>query len=239
MTKFRISVLTTAVALLVSAGMIFLYAPQDALQGPAQKIFYLHVSAAIAAFICFGLVLAGSVGYLWKDSLRADRLARASTQIGLLFTAVTLAMGIVWAKTIWNWDPSQTWDARFTSTVVLGAIYAAYLMVRRFATPGRSAARLAAVVGIVGFADVPVVYFSVQWWRTLHPGPVLVTGTGPALPPEMLLTWMVTLVAVLLMGGVLVAARYRVEVQEDQLQLATADAQHPLGAGAPLPIRAR
>ena len=238
MNKFRTAALATAAAAIVAAVMIFAYAPEDVLQGPAQKIFYLHVSAAIAAFICFGLVLGGSVAYLWRESLAADRLARAATHIGLLFTAVTLAMGIVWAKTIWNWDPSQTWDARFTSTVVLGAVYAGYLMVRRFANPGRSAARLSAVVGIIGFADLPIVYFSVQWWRTLHPGPVLAARGGPALPAEMLLTWMVTLFAVLLLTAVLIAARYRVESQEDQLLMATADSRLP-AAGPAVPLQVR
>lgn len=219
--------------------MIFVYAPTDALQGPAQKLFYLHVSAALAAFACFGLVLAGSAGYLWKESLVADRLARAATQVGLLFTVVTLAMGIVWAKTSWGWDPSLTWDARFTSTVVMAAVYAAYLMVRRFATPGRSAARLGAVLGIAGFANVPVVYFSVQWWRTLHPGPVLLTGKGPALPPEMVLTWMVTLAAVLLLVGVLIVARYRVEVLEDELESASLEPAAGRPGAPAVALRAR
>jgi heme exporter protein C len=117
-------------------------------------------------------------------------------------------MGMIWAKPIWNWDPSKTWDARLTSTAVLWAVYAGYLLVRRFAPPGRTAARLAAVVGIVGFVDVPVVHFSVQWWRTLHPQPVIETGS---LPASMLEAWLVTLVAVLLLAGTLVATRYGTE----------------------------
>ena len=119
----------------------------------------------------------------WKESLRGDRLARAAAAVGIGFTTNAFVMGMIWAKPIWNWDPSQTWDARLTSTAALWVIYAGYLLVRRFATPGRPAMRLASVVGIVGFVDVPIVYFSVQWWRTLHPGPVLAAQGGPQLPP--------------------------------------------------------
>ena len=211
----------TALALagmLVAAGMIFFYAPQDALQGPVQRVFYLHVNSAIAAYICFGMVVAGGVAYLWKESMRGDRLARAAATVGLVFTTNAFVMGMIWAKPIWNWDPSKTWDARVTSTAVLWVVYAGYLLVRRFATPGRPAMRLAAVVGIVGFVDVPVVHFSVQWWRTLHPGPVIDAAGGPALPPEMLLAFMVTMVAVLLLAGTLVAIRYRIEARRDELE---------------------
>jgi heme exporter protein C len=208
-----------ALAAMLAAGWaIFLYAPQDALEGPVQRIFYLHVASALAAFGCFALVLAGGVAFLWRDSVRGDRLARASALVGLVFTTNTFVMGMIWAKPIWNWDPSQTWDARLTSTAALWVIYAGYLLVRRFATPGRPAMRLASVVGIVGFIDVPIVYFSVQWWRTLHPGPVLAAPGGPQLPPEMLVAALVTTVAVGFLAGVLVAIRYRIEARRDALE---------------------
>jgi heme exporter protein C len=203
-------------AMLVAAWMIFFYAPQDALQGPVQRIFYLHVGSAFAAFGCFALVLAVSVGYLWRDSVGGDRMARAGAVVGLVFTTVTFGMGMIWAKPIWNWDPSQTWDARLTSTAALWVIYSGYLLVRRFATPGRPAMRLAAVVGVVGFLDVPMVYFSVQWWRTLHPGAVLAAPGGPQLPPEMLVTAGVTTLAVFFLAGVMLAIRYRIEARRDE-----------------------
>ena len=205
-----------ATGMLGAAAMIFLYAPEDALQGPVQRIFYVHVSSAIAAYACFALVLGGGIGYLWRGSLRADRLGRAAALVGLVFTTNAIALGIVWAKPIWGWDPTYPWDARFTSTVVLWAVYAGYLLVRKFAAPGRQARRLAAVVGIVGFVDVPVVHFSVQWWRTLHPGPVVDAQGGPALPAPMLYTFLVTLAAVLFLAAVLVAIRYRIEARRDE-----------------------
>jgi heme exporter protein C len=202
--------------LLLAAAVIFLYAPEDALQGQVQRIFYIHVSSAISAFLCFGLVAGSSAVVLWRGSLRADRLARAAALVGVVFTATTIVLGIIWAKPIWNWDPSQTWDARFTSTVVLWMVYAGYLTVRRFAEAGQRAMRLAAVVGVIGVIDVPIVYFSVQWWRTLHPGYVLDAPGGPALPPQMLYTFVLTLVAVLFFAAVLLAIRYQIEVATDE-----------------------
>jgi heme exporter protein C len=196
--------------MLAAAAAIFLYAPTDALQGPVQRIFYVHVAAAIAAFVSFGVVLVGSVLYLWRDSVRADRLARAGALVGLVFTTVTLVMGMLWAKSVWG--AYWAWDARLTSTLVLWIIYAGYLLVRRLAAPGRQAARFAAVVGIFGFIDVPVVYFSVSWWRTQHPGPVITTG---ALPPEMLLTFLFTMACTLVLAGTMIAIRYRIETLQD------------------------
>src|SRR5256884_6844502 len=196
-----------AVALmLVAAGAIFLYAPGDALQREVQRIFYLHVSSAIAAYGCFAVVLLGGVVYLWKDSLVADRLARAAALVGVVLTTVTLVMGMLWAKPIWG--TYWTWDARLTSTLVLWIIYAGYLLVRRLAAPGRQAARFAAVVGIFGFVDVPIVYFSVTWWRTQHPGPVIATD---ALPSDMLVTFLFTMACTLVLAAVMIAIRYAIE----------------------------
>jgi heme exporter protein C len=201
-----------AVALmLVAAGFIFLYAPTDALQGPVQRIFYLHVSSAIAAYGCFAVVLIGGIAYLWKENASADRLARAAALVGLVFTTVTLVMGMIWAKPIWG--TYWTWDARLTSTLVLWIIYAGYLMVRRLADPGRQAARFAAVVGIFGFIDVPVVHFSVTWWRTVHPGPVVIND---ALPASMLIAFFITMACTLVLAAVMIGIRYRIEVLMDQ-----------------------
>src|SRR5438477_10829953 len=200
-----------AVALMVvAAGFIFVFAPQDALQGPVQRIFYLHVSSAIAAYGCFAVVLIGGIVYLWKENPTADRLARAGALVGLVFTTVTLVMGMIWAKPIWG--TFWTWDARLASTLALWIIYAGYLMVRRLAESGRQSARLAAVVGIFGFIDVPIVHFSVTWWRTQHPGPIVVND---ALPPEMLATFLLTLVCTLVFAAVLIAIRYRIEALLD------------------------
>ena len=197
--------------MLVAGAAIFLYAPTDYLQGPVQRIFYLHVSSAIAAYGCFTVVLIGGLVYLRRESLVADRFARAGAVVGVAFTTATLVMGMLWAKPIWG--TYWTWDARLTSTLVLWMIYAGYLLVRRLADPGRQAARIAAVVGIFGFVDVPVVHFSVTWWRTQHPGPVVVND---ALPPEMLATFLLTMACTLVLAAVLIAIRYRIETLSDE-----------------------
>src|SRR2546429_4159832 len=217
-----------AVALMLAAGAaIFFFAPTDYLQGAVQRIFYLHVSSAITAYGCFAVVLVGGLVYLRRETPEADRVARAGAVVGVVFTTVTLVMGMLWAKPIWN--TYWTWDARLTSTLVLWIVYAGYLLVRRMAEPGRQAARLAAVVGIFGFIDVPVVHFSVTWWRTQHPGPIVINN---ALPAEMLATFFFTLVCTLVLATALIAVRYRIETLLDaKLEIAEpaklVTAQHP------------
>jgi heme exporter protein C len=222
MTSYYRAAAVAVALMLVAAGAIFLFAPTDALQGPVQRIFYLHVSSAIAAYGCFGVVLIGGAVYLRNQSAAADRLARAGALVGLVFTTVTLVMGMLWAKPIWG--TFWTWDARLTSTLVLWIIYAGYLLVRRLAEPGRQAARIAAVVGIFGFIDVPIVHFSVTWWRTQHPGPVIIND---ALPPQMLMTFLLTMACTLVLAGVMIAIRYRIETMLDEA---------PLAAGARTPV---
>jgi heme exporter protein C len=225
------AVVAVALMLLAAAG-IFLFAPTDALQGPVQRIFYLHVSAAIAAYGCFAVVLLGGAIYLRNESLAADRFARAGALVGVIFTTVTLVMGMLWAKPIWG--TFWTWDARLTSTLVLWMIYAGYLLVRRLAEPGRQAARFAAVVGIVGFIDVPVVHFSVTWWRTQHPGPVIVRD---ALPPEMLATFLFTMACTIVLAAVMIAIRYRIETLVDGQVAAVMERATVVAPQEPEPIR--
>ena len=213
MNSFTKAALGAVALMLLAAGAIFLYAPSDALQGPEQRIFYLHVSSAIAAFASFAVVLVGGILYLRNESIAADRWARSGALVGVVFTSVTLVMGMLWARPVWNtW---WTWDARLTSTLVLWIIYAGYLLVRQLAEPGRQAARVGAVVGIFGFIDVPIVYFSVSWWRTLHPGSVIARN---ALPPEMLATFLFTMLCTLTLAAVMIAIRYRIETLQDEKQ---------------------
>jgi len=217
--------------MLVAGAAIFLYAPTDYLQGPVQRIFYLHVSSAIAAYGCFTVVLIGGLLYLRTENIVADRFARAGALVGVLFTTVTLVMGMLWAKPIWG--TFWTWDARLTSTLVLWIIYMGYLLVRRLAEPGRQAARLAAVVGIFGFFDVPIVHFSVTWWRTQHPGPVIVND---ALPAAMLGTFLFTMACTLVLAGVMVWIRWRIETLQDE-RMHVAEAVPVVTAREPEPAR--
>src|ERR1700745_798648 len=201
-----------AVALmLLGLAAVFFYAPTHWLQGPWQRIFYLHVSSAIAAYGCFTVVLLGGLVFLRNESYAADRWARAGAMVGVIFTTVTLVMGSLWAKQVWG--QFWVWDARLTSTLVLWIIYAGYMLVRRFAEPGRQAARIGALVGIFGFVDVPVVHFSVTWWRTQHPGPVI---ANDALPPEMLATFLLPVAGTLGLAALMVGIRYRIETLMDE-----------------------
>jgi heme exporter protein C len=210
-TKFERWSIVAVALMLVAGAAIFLYAPTDALQGPVQRIFYLHVASAIAAYGSFGVVLVGGIIYLRTENQVADRFARAGAVVGVVFTTVTLVMGMLWAKPVWG--AFWAWDARLTSTLVLWIVYAGYLLVRRLAEPGRQAARIGAVVGIFGFIDVPIVHFSVTWWRTVHPGPVIVND---ALPPEMLGTFLFTVACTLVLAAVMIGIRYRIETLLDE-----------------------
>jgi heme exporter protein C len=170
------------------------YAPAERVQGDVQRIFYLHVPMAWVAYLAYFVVFLSSIAYLRTRRTRWDILARASAELGLLFTTLVLLTGALWAKPIWGtW---WSWDARLTTTLVLWLLYVAYTMVRHQVGDAGRGARYAAVLGIVGFVDVPIIHQSVVWWRTLHPGPTVVqAGGGLGLPPAMLLVLLLSLLA--------------------------------------------
>lgn len=197
----------------VALVLVIFYVPTERVQGIVQRIFYFHVPMAWVSYLAFFVVLLGSVGYLWKRDLRWDRLARASAEIGIVFTTLVLITGSLWAKPVWNtW---WTWDARLTSTLVLWFVYVGYLMLRAYTPDQERSARLGAVLGIVGFVDVPIIHFSVQWWRTLHPEPIVVR-LSPQLPVEMFFTLLVSLAGITLAYAALLAYRVRLETIDDE-----------------------
>ena len=183
-------------SMVVVFGLVFWWVPLEAIQGYPQKIFYIHVPSAWVMYGAFSVVFASSIMVLWKGTALWDIFARCAAEVGFLFTTLTLATGMLWGKPIWG--TFWTWDARLTTTLILWFIYGGYLLVRAFARPEANVARLAAVVGIVGFLDVPIIHLSVQWWRTLHPEPVvlIIDDPGGGLPASMLITLMASLVAV-------------------------------------------
>ena len=198
----------TALALLIGIGMAFFYAPREQVQGDAQRIFYFHVPLAWVAYLAFFVVLIGSVGYLWRRNIIWDQIAQASAEIGLVLTTLVLITGSLWGKTVWGtW---WSWDPRLTATLVLWFIYLGYGMVRQFTTQPERARRMAAIVGIIGFIDVPIVHQSVVWWRSLHPEPVVLNARGPQLPGEMLVTLLVNLAAFTLLFAFLLATRLNI-----------------------------
>jgi heme exporter protein C len=179
------------VGLLAGLVAAFGYAPREVVQGNVQRIMYLHVPAVLTAYLAFGLVLIGSAGYLATRKTGWDRLAAAAAEIGVLFTAVTIASGSIWGRPTWGvW---WTWDARLTSTAVLLLVYLGYLLLRAMVDEREARARYAAVVGILGAANIPIVHFSVKWWRALHqPSTILGPEPSPIAPPialALLVNW--------------------------------------------------
>ena len=200
---------------LVALVVIFWVAPEEATLGVSQKIFYLHLPYALVAFLGFFLCLVGSVRYLASRDLRHDRLAVSAAEVGLLFTTLVLLTGSLWARVAWGvW---WAWDARLTTTVVLWCIYLGYLVLRANVEDRDRRARVSAVLGIVGFADVPLVYLSVRWWRTLHPGPVIWGAEDSGLGDwRMKLALGVATVAVLAVFAWLLWLRVRVAALRDR-----------------------
>jgi heme exporter protein C len=144
--------------------------PADANQGDAQRIMYVHVASAWLAYLSFGVTAVASVWWLVRHDPRADAVALSGAEVGVLFTAAAIWAGMMWGKpvwgTFWQWE-----DPRLTTTALLLVLYLGYLLIRRLTDePARRATR-AAVVGIIAAIDIPIVHFSVIWWRGLHQGP--------------------------------------------------------------------
>jgi heme exporter protein C len=152
---------------LVAAQLVgFMTSPPDRDMGHLQKIMYVHVPAAWMAFLAFFIVLVFSIWYLWQRREEHDLLAASAAEVGLVFTGLTLVLGMIWGRPTWGvW---WTWDARLTSTLVLFLIFLGYMALRALVDDPERRAIWSAVVGTVGAINVPIVYMSVRWWRTLH-----------------------------------------------------------------------
>ncbi len=202
-----------SLALMVAAlYLVFVYVPTEKEMGIVQRIFYLMVPMGWLALLSFLIVFIGSIFYLVKRESRWDILAHSSAEIGIVFTTLALIIGAIWAKPIWGvW---WTWEPRLTATLVLWLIYLAYLMVRSFATEESQGARFAAVVGIVGFIDIPIVALATSLWKGIHPGPVIFQG---GLAPSMLLTLLVSIAAFTALYFLLLIQR--VSMKNDEIEV--------------------
>lgn len=195
------------IGMIVSIWMIFLFAPTDAIQGQPQRIFYFHVPTAWLGMLGFAVVTIAGIGYLVKKDERWDWAARASAELGAFFITLALITGSIWGKTTWGtW---WTWDARLTTTLILWFIYIGYLMLRSYMGRTHAGARAGAVLAIIGIIDVPIIYESVNWWRTLHP--VAQVGVPDALPPSVVLTLMVSLTTFTLLYSFLMIQLYQLQ----------------------------
>jgi len=221
--------IATLAALAISLWLSLIVAPPDAVQGEVQRIMYIHVPSAWLAYLSFLVVFIASIAYLKTSKVRWDRIAAASAEIGVLFTALAIALGSLWGKPVWGtW---WTWDPRLTTTAVLLLIYVGYLAVRRITDNPTRRARWSAVIGIVGFIDVPIVHLSVIWWRSLHQGPTVFRLGGPEIHGTMLLALLVGVAAFTLVYVYLMTVRLRVGRLEER---AAREALSPqIGAPAP------
>ncbi len=201
--------------------LIFAFTPNDRYMGFSQKIMYIHVPSIWVAYLAFFVVFFCSIGYLWKRTAAFDRVAKSSAEIGVLFCGLGLLTGALWGRP--TWGTYWVWDWRTTTTLILLLIYAGYVLLRAFAEPGEQQARLAAVLGIVGFLDIPLIHVSVQWWRTLHQQSTLfqVVESGapkPSMPVELLVPLLLALAAASLFYAFLLRYRLQVESRVEALE---------------------
>jgi len=209
------------IGMMISLWMIFLYAPKDAIEGDAQRIFYFHVSMAWIGMLAFVLLAAASIAYIIRRDERWDWLARAAAESGAVFITLATIMGSIWGKTTWGtW---WSWDARMTTVLVLWFMYVAYLMLRSYMGRTTRSAYAGAVLAIVGVIDVPIIYLSVQWWRTLHPGPEV-----HDLPMSVLLTLMVSLLTFTVFYSFLMIQLYQLQKVQTQAERLRAGVEYGL-----------
>ncbi|HEY8326227.1 MAG: cytochrome c biogenesis protein [Ktedonobacterales bacterium] len=199
----------TTIGMLLTIWAAFIYAPTEAVEGPVQRIFYVHVPLAWISYLAFFFVLVGSVMYLWRRDERWDTFARVNAEIGTVFTTLVLISGSLWGRAFWGaW---WVWDERLTTSLLMWFIYVGYLALRAYTGRTAQGARAAAVVGILGFIVTPINYMSVKWWRTLHPDQVLPLGGTPQLPASMIVALMISLVAFTLLYALLTIEVYKLE----------------------------
>ena len=194
--------------------MGLLYAPTEKTMGAVQRIFYFHLPLAWNSFLAFLIVFIGSVIYLVKRSMKWDIVAGAAAEIGVLFSTLVLITGSIWARRAWNaW---WVWEPRLTTMLVMWLIYLGYLMARGAIEGDERRARVSAVMGIVGFLNVPIVFMSIHWWRTMHP--VLINKERMGLAVPMLVTLVVCLFAFTMLFYYLLQKRVRLGTIEYSLK---------------------
>jgi heme exporter protein C len=198
----------------------FLYAPTEAVMGNVQRIFYFHVPSAWVAFLSFLVTCVFSIAYLARNKRRYDAIAVSSAEIGIVFATIAIITGTLWARPVWNtW---WTWDPRLSTTLILWLIYMAYMMLRGAIEDEEQRARFSAVLGIIGFLDVPIVFMAIRWWRTIHP--VLIGGSASPdvkgqfnMEPQMVVALLLGVTTFTLLYLVLLARRVKLEETTDRV----------------------
>lgn len=231
--------LPVAAGVLVAAGLAAgMLAPPDRIQGQLVRLMYVHVPAAWTAFLSFGVTFAASALWLWRREPRYDRAASASAEIGVFFTGLTIVLGSVWGKAAWGvW---WAWDPRLVTTALMFFVYLGYLALRRAAVDPLARARRSGVFGVVAFAQVPIVYLSVLWWRSLHQPPTVLRPGNPTIDHRMLAALLLSFAAFTLVFAVLLRARIRLAAAGEALQAAQdAGGRELAGAAVAPPVLER
>ena len=205
--------IATLIGMIAAFYGAFIYAPTEATMGTVQRIFYFHVSAGIISYIAFLVVGFGSIMFLYNHDLKWDRLAYCSAEIGLIFIASNISMGMLWAKPVWGvW---WAWDARLTLQLLLALLFVSYLMLGAYIADPMKRGSLQAVFGILGAADVPVNYMAIRWWRTQHPQPVIMGG---GLDTDMSIVFSVAIASLFLLYVYLLRRRLSFERSSQQVE---------------------
>ena len=192
----------------VALAMVFFYAPVEIQMGAVQKIFYYHVPSAISGYVLLFLAFLFSILYLWREDPAFDLLAYTTAEVGFVFITIVLVTGPIWGRSAWGkW---WVWEPRLTSALILWLMYSAYFLLRLFSRHEARSARVAAVVAIIAFFDVPIVHKAIEWWGSVvHPKKVV-------LEPPMLRTFFVSMVAVFALAAALTLTRYMVGKAEER-----------------------
>ena len=205
--------LLTYVMMLLALYAIFMYAPVEKTMGAIQKIFYIHVPAAFLAYLAFFITFLASILYLYRKDSKWDTVAHCAVETGVIFCTIVLITGPIWAKPVWNvW---WTWDPRLTTTLILWFTYVAYLMLRRSVKENQRA-NLSAVFGIIGFVNVPITFFSIRLWRTIHP--VIITSRGFNMSRPMQTSLIVTFIAFCFLFFAILISRVNLERTKTRIE---------------------
>jgi heme exporter protein C len=202
----------------------------DAVQGELSRIMYVHVPSAWLAYFAFGVTLVASGMYLWKKDLKWDRRAAASAEIGVVFTGLAIALGMVWAKPTWGvW---WTWDSRLTLTAIMFFVYLGYLALRRTTDDLVVRAKRSAILGIVAAVQIPLVHFSVVWWRGLHQAPSLIKPEGPEMDTAIVFALLFAVASFTVMYGAMMLKRIELARFDDAVLVAEQTAMGPVAGEA-------
>jgi heme exporter protein C len=202
----------------------------DAVQGQLSRILYVHVPSAWLAYLAFGVTMLASAMYLWKKDLKWDRRAASSAEIGVVFTALALGLGMIWAKPTWGvW---WTWDARLTLTAIMFFVYLGYLALRRTTTDLHARAKRSAILGVLAVIQVPLVHFSVVWWRTLHQPPSLLKPEPIDMDTAIVATLLIAVIAFTVMYVAMMIKRIELAQLEDDVLVSEQTADTPVAGEA-------